>query len=120
MTRALLRISRAACPAADRRWFDALLAETAAVEPGRARFVWLLGALGFLANRYRRLFAAMITPAWLACLAATAALAYIAIIEYEGITSEDDWNFAFTAVAATVLIALSLINLRRHPPEAWP
>jgi uncharacterized membrane protein (DUF2068 family) len=120
MTRALLRISRAACPPADRRWFDALLAETQALEPGHDRFVWLLGALGFLADRYRRLLALMITPAWLTCLAATAALAYLAVIEFEGITSEDDWNFAFMALAAAMLIAVSLINLRRHPPEAWP
>ncbi len=68
MTRVLYRISRTACPVADRPWLDALFAESVAVASGPARFVWLLGAWGLLFDRHvrrldpRLLLAAAILP----------------------------------------------------------
>lgn len=120
MTRLLHRISRSACPPADRPWLDALFAESDAVESGRARLVWLLGALGLVADRHARRLASMITPTWLACLIATLAFAYMGFIEYEGLAIEDDWYPAFAAITAATLICVSLLNLRRRSTEVWP
>ena len=120
MTRVLYRISRTACPASDRPWLDALFAEIDAVETGWARFVWLAGALGLLANRHAQRLAAMISPAWLACFVAMIAFAALAFVEYEGFAIEDDWYPALVALFAAMLIALSVLNLRRPTSEVWP
>lgn len=120
MTRVLYRISRTACPASDRPWLDALFAEIDAVETGGARLIWLFGVLGLLANRHAQRIATMITPAWLACFAAAIAFAVMGFIEYEGLVIEDDWYPAIAAFAATTLIALSVVNLKRHVSELWP
>jgi cytochrome bd-type quinol oxidase subunit 2 len=120
MTRVLHRISRTACPASDRPWLDALFAELDAVESARARLVWLLGAVGLVAGRRAQRLAAMVSPAWLASLFAVCAFSFLAFVQYEGFVTEDDWYLAFAAAAIAVLIAVSAINLRRRPPEAWP
>ena len=120
MTRILYRVSRTACPTSDRPWIDALFAELDAVEPARARLVWLLGALGFIAGRRSRRLTTLLSPAWLASLLAVFAFTFLAFIEYEGFLTEDDWYAALAAGAAAILIAASVHNLRRRPPEAWP
>ena len=120
MTRVLHRISRSACPAADRPWLDALFAEIDAVESGPDRLVWLLGAVGLLVNRHLRRVAGMVTPVWFACLAAALAFAWLGFIEYEGLAVEDDWYPALTATSFAALLGVSVINLRRHTIETWP
>jgi hypothetical protein len=120
MTRVLHRISRGACPAADRPWLDALFAELDAIEPGRARFVWLLGALGLVANRYLRRLSVLVTPAWLAWLIAALVFTWFGLIEFEGLTAEDDWNQVFAAAAFAAWFGVSVLNLRRRVADNWP
>ena len=120
MTRVLFRISRSACPPADRPWLDALFAEIDAVEPGRARLVWLLGALGFLANRRLRRLSSLVTPLSLACLVQALIFGAMGVTEYEGLAVEDDWYPGISALFAAALLGVMLINLKRRPPQAWP
>ena len=119
MTRVLHRISRSACPPADRPWLDALFAEIDAVEPGGDRVVWLLGAFGLLAHRHLQRLAAVVTPVTLFCLLAAVVFAVMGVTEYEGFALEDDWYPAISTAFTTALVGVVLINLRRRPPQAW-
>ena len=120
MTNVLYRISRGVCPASDRQWLEALFAEADAVEPGPGRVLWLLGAFGLLTQRYVRRLVAMISPAWLVSLTLAVGFFVLAFVEYEGFAIEDDWYPAFAALSAAVLLALSLLSLKRDTSESWP
>jgi hypothetical protein len=120
MTKVLYRISRGVCPAPDRQWVDALFAEAAAVEPGISRFFWLLGAFGLMTQRYARQAIAMVSPAWLVSLVLAVGFVVLAFVEYEGLAIEDDWYPALAALFAAVLLALSVLNLKRDTSESWP
>jgi hypothetical protein len=120
MTHVLHRISRSACPAADRPWLDALFAEIDAVEPGRARLVWLLGTFGLLAHRRLQRLATAISPVTLFCLLAAIVFAVMGVTEYEGLAVEDDWYPGVSALFAAALVGVILLNLKRRPPQAWP
>ena len=110
MTRVLHRLSRSACPAADRAWVDALFAELESVETGRARLLWLLGATHLVFDRY---LAALLSPVNLLLLAAAVLFSWMAISEYEGLAAEDDWYGPIAAIFVAALIAVSAVNLRR-------
>jgi amino acid transporter len=120
MTRVLHRLSRNACPAAGRPWVDALFAEVEAIDSGRARLLWLLGAAGLLFDRYLRLFSAATTPLSLLLLATTAVFAWLAVTEYEGFAFEDDWYGLIAACFATSLVVVTAINLRRPTRSLRP
>jgi hypothetical protein len=120
MTRVLHRISRSACPAADRPWLDALFAEIDAVDPGRARIFWLLGAFGLLAHRHLQGLGSVVTPLTLVFFFAAVVFAVMGITEYEGLALEDDWYPAVSAAFVAALIGVTVINLRRRPPRVWP
>jgi uncharacterized membrane protein (DUF2068 family) len=76
--------------------------------------------VGFVAGRRLQRLATLLSPASLASLLAALTFGYLALIEYEGFLTEDDWYAALAAGAAAILIAASVHNLRRRPPEAWP
>ncbi len=120
MTRVLHRISRSACPAADRPWVDALFAELETIDSGRARLLWLLGAAGLLFDRYTRLFVALVTPATALCFAATLVFGALAVTEYQGLVPEDDWYAILAALFTASLIGVSVVNLRRLTPSVRP
>ena len=111
MTRVLHRLSRRACPAVDRPWLDALFAELEAIETGRGRLLWLLGATHLVFDRY---VAALLSPVNLLLLAAAVFFAWMAIMEYEGLAVEDDWYGPVAAIFVAGLIAVSVVNLRRN------
>jgi hypothetical protein len=120
MTRVLHRLSRYACPVADRPWLDALFAELETIDSGRARLLWLFGAAGLLCDRYGRLLAAATTPLSLALLALTGAFGGLAVTEYEGFAFEDDWYGPVAAFFATSLFAVTVLNLRRPAGRLRP
>jgi len=120
MTRVLHRISRNACPAADRPWLDALFAEIDAIESGRARLLWLLGAFGLVTSRYVRRILMIVTPSWLACFVAALGFSWLGIIEYEALAIEDDWYPALATSSFAALLGISILNLRRRTPDTWP
>lgn len=117
MTRVLHRLSRSACPPADRPWVDALFAELDTIESGRARLAWLLGATGLLADRYARRCFRLLTPANGLCFAATLVFGTMAVTEYQGLAPEDDWYAILAAIFAAGLISVSVLNLRRQSAE---
>ena len=120
MNDVLSRITRAAFPRDDRRWADALLAELAAIETGRGRLLWLLGAPWLLLDRYALRLAGLITPASLICLVATLVFGVLAFTEYEGLAIEDDWYPMITLIFVAGLFCVSFLNLRRHGPTLRP
>ena len=120
MTRVLHRISRGLCPAADRRWVDALFAELDAIDSLRGRALWLLGAIGIMLDRNVWRLAAAVTPASMACLVAAVCFGALAIIEYEGLALEDDWYGPIAAGFAAGLIGVSVLNVRRRETGARP
>ena len=120
MSRVLYRLSRRACPPADRPWVDALFAELEAVEPGRDRLLWLLGAAGLLLDRYVRLLSFSLSRASLICLAAALTFGWLAIIEYEGLAVEDDWYGPVAALSTAALVCVSFLNLRRQATHVRP
>jgi hypothetical protein len=111
MTRVLHRISRGACPAADRPWLDALFAELEAIDSGRGRLLWLLGATHLVFDRY---VAVLFSPLNLLLLAAAILFGWMAVIEYEGLAVEDDWYGPIALIFVAGLIAVSVVNLRRN------
>jgi hypothetical protein len=117
MTRVLHRLSRSVCPAIDRPWVDALFAELEAIETGRGRVLWLLGATHLVFDRY---VAALLSPVNLLLLAAAALFAWMAIMEYEGLAVEDDWYGPVAAIFVAGLIAASVLNLRRSTRGVRP
>jgi hypothetical protein len=124
MTRVLHGISRWACPAADRPWIDALFAELYAIESRRARLLWLLGAGSLLIDRFAARIAGALLPrvmrAALLALAATAAFAALWLTGYEGLSLDDDFYMAFTAVFIACLFGLSVVHLRRQLWDVRP
>ena len=120
MTRVLHRISRSACPAADRPWIDALFAELETIESGRARLLWLLGAADLILDRYMRQLAALVTPAAMLCLMGAAVFLTLALTQYEGLAPEDDWYFILAAIFTTSLIGVSGLSLRRNALDVQP
>lgn len=119
MTRVLYRISRSACPAADRPWLDALFAESDAVDSGRARFVWLLGAWGMLIDRQVRRLDPRLVLAAVFCLALSLISGALWQAGYEGLSIDDDFYMAGVAVFVSALIGLSAAQLRRPYPDGW-
>ena len=120
MTRLLYRLSRGACPAADRPWLDALFAELGAIQSSRARCVWLLGATGLLLDRYTRLLTAAASPASLLLAASALVFGWMALTEYEGLLPEDDWYGILAALFIISLISISVLNLRRYSRSLRP
>jgi hypothetical protein len=120
MTRVLQRLTRGVCPAAERPWLDALFAEMEAIESGRARLLWLLGAAGLLADGYTRLIAIVVTPASLTLLSGAFVLGCMALIELEGLLPEDDWYGPLAALCTAGLIGVAVLNLRRPSRSSWP
>jgi hypothetical protein len=119
MTRVLYRISRSACPAADRPWLDALYAESDAVESGRARLVWLLGAWGMLMDRQARRLDPRLVLAAVLCLALSLVSAALWFTGYEGLSLDDDLYMAGSAIFIAALVGLSAAQLRRPYPDGW-
>jgi hypothetical protein len=117
MTRVLYRISRAACPATDRPWLDALFAEAGTVESGRDRLLWLLGALGLLVDRQARRLDPRLLIAAACCLALSLTSAAFWFTGYEGLTGEDDYSIAGTAVFVAALISLTALQFTRPFPK---
>jgi hypothetical protein len=117
MTRVLHRLSRSACPAADRPWVDALFAELETIETGRGRLLWLLGATHLVFDRY---VAALLSPVNLLLLAAAVLFAWMAVTEYEGLAAEDDWYGPIAAIFVAGLIGVSVFNLRRSTRSLRP
>jgi hypothetical protein len=119
MTRILYRISRGACPAADRPWLDALFAEIDAVESGRARFVWLLGAVGLLADRIVRRLDARLVLAAAVCLGLSITSSVLWFLGFEALALDDDLYMAGAAAFAVALVGLSILQMRRPVTDAW-
>lgn len=119
MTRVLYRISRAACPAADRPWLDALFAESDAVESGRTRLVWLFGAWGLLIDRQARRLDSRLLIAAALCLALSLASGALWFTGYEGLSLDDDFYMAGAAVFVSALVGLSAAQLRRPYQDRW-
>jgi hypothetical protein len=113
MTRALYRISRLACPAADHPWLDALFAEAEAIDSGRGRLLWLAGAAGLLFDRQARVLATLLSPLSLLLLCASVLCSWLALIEFEGLAPEDDWYGPAAAVLAGLLAAVSISRIKR-------
>jgi hypothetical protein len=113
MTRVLYRISRSACPAVDRPWLDALFAEIDAIESGKARLLWIFGAVGLLLDRYVRRLDPRLMLAAVLCAGLSLASGVFWFTGYEGVTGEDDFYIMGAAIFASGLIALSAIQLTR-------
>ena len=120
MSRVLNHLSRSPFSPPDRRWVQALLAESAAIESPWDRLRWLMGAAILLLNHGSHSLASLITPVSLLCVAATAVFGVMAFIEYEGLAIEDDWYPLITAAFAAALIWILILNLRRQAPEIRP
>jgi hypothetical protein len=119
MTRVLYRISRTACPVADRQWLDALFAESVAVASGPARFVWLLGAWGLLFDRHVRRLDPRLLLAAAICLALSLVFGAFWYTGYEGLALDDDLYMAGAAIFSSGLVGLSAAQLRRPFPDGW-
>jgi hypothetical protein len=119
MTRVLYRISRSACPAADRPWLDALFAESDAVESGRARLVWLLGAWGMLMDRQAQRLDLRLIIGTAACLALSLVSGAFWFTGYEGLALDDDLYMAGSGIFIAALLGLSAAQLRRPYPDGW-
>jgi amino acid transporter len=120
VTRVLYRISRNACPAADRPWLDALFAELEAVESTPARLLWLLGAVGLVASRHIGRLDARLVFASALCLAVSLLSGAIWFSGSEVFALDDDLYMAAAAFFASGLVGLSVLQLRHPMPETWP
>jgi hypothetical protein len=120
MTRVLYRISRSACPAADRPWLDALFAELDAVDSTAGRLAWLLGAVGFVANRHLGRLDGKLVLVAAFCFVGSLLLGVIWLTGNEIFALDDDLYMAGAAIFASGLVALSVLQLKRPTPETWP
>jgi hypothetical protein len=120
VTRVLYRISRSACPAADRPWLDALFAELDAVDSASARLVWVLGAVGFVAHHHLGRLDGRLILAAVLCFVVSLLSGVIWFTGREILALDDDLYMAGTAIFASGLVALSVLQLKRPIPETWP
>lgn len=112
------RVLRRLCTQRERRWVDALLAESEAVPGGAARLSWLAGAVTFVGGSLvNRANAGIEGHALTATVLATVGLVISGVafrIGYEGLPVDDDIYLALSGLFGVAILRLStMIRARR-------
>lgn len=107
------RVLRRLCTQRERRWIDALLAESVAVPGGPARLSWLAGAVTFIGGSLlNRAGAAIEGRAVAAATLATVGLLVSSLAfraGYEGLPVDDDIYLALSGIFGVAILRLSIV-----------